>query len=359
MKFLIPGVLAGFILNLFILHPRGGVEIYPLWTVSIKNIQGIEMPAYPHGEYHDVFVNDRNTVHIIKKTGMVKKIELPAENLYSFSGNGKFYVRYDKVGDHIEFFNIGGDRFWRIKSREYPYLSRDGRLIFLLNGDHSRVRFIDFNGNEIGVRQVYGRLCTVISFTDSGNRGALGFADGRYFIIDEKGQPAAEGKVPGKNVVKGIAVSGNGRYGAVHYGGADSDSVLIVDIEKKAESTIRLDGVHSVKTSLHITDEGDTTIFNSDSLLNYSSYGGLNFRIRVPEKRPGDSRISFNGRVYCATYTMADGFSRMIIFRNDGNILLSREFAGDSFLVGELTGTVVLLRGSDNLYCYSLFVPAL
>ena len=66
-----------------------------------------------------------------------------AEGLVAFSGDGRFHARYRKVGSEVEFFNAAGERFWRLPSLEYPYLSRRGRLIFLMNGDQSGIRIAE------------------------------------------------------------------------------------------------------------------------------------------------------------------------------------------------------------------------
>ena len=181
-------------------------------------------------------------------------------------------------------YNKKGDRFWKIQSREYPISSYNSKIILLLNGDQSVIRIIDNHGNEIGQKNIYGRLCTSIVFSRKNDFGAIGFINGRYYFINEKGKLIHKGITTSKKIVKTMAVSSNGAYGAVHYGDTQKDTVAIININQKDVNEIDLKNIHKVKTSIHISDNGTVTIHDIDQILNVDEDGDINFRMKVGPK---------------------------------------------------------------------------
>jgi len=51
---------------------------------------------------------------------------------------------------------------------------------------------------------------------------------------------------------------------------------------------------------------------------------------------------------------MQNGTSKLIMYNDEGVILFSREFPSESFLDATLRDGLLFLRGSDNIYCYSI-----
>ncbi|TFH41438.1 MAG: hypothetical protein E4G96_05485 [Chrysiogenales bacterium] len=354
MLYLIAGFIAGAASALFLFFPAPCPEILPEWWGGIAAIDGIEKSLHVKPDRAEFFVRIGDTgYHILKGNGETAVAGTVEGGLAAFSGNGRFHVKYQKVGDYVEFFNAAGERFWKIDSMEYPYLSHNGKLIFLMNGDHSGIRIADYNGQVLG-GGISGRTCTALAFSDRNDFGGAGFLDGTYHIADASGKILHGGRAPDGNMVKGIAISGNGRYAAVHYGGNRKDRIRVINTESGSYDDAGLSHVHHSKTSLHVNDEGFCVILDSDRMLRISRSGRVKVSIDVPAKRQGHSSVRFNGGVYAVTYTMSNGVSALILFREDGTVLFSNEYPSESFLDASLGGGLLLLRGSDNLFCYSL-----
>ena len=97
-----------------------------------------------------------------------------------------YYVQYGKLTTDIEYFNIKGERFWKIKSNEYPYVSSRGKIILFLVADLSRVRVTDFNGNETGIKSISGRFCTSICFSSQNDILQSGFSTAATMFLTKK-----------------------------------------------------------------------------------------------------------------------------------------------------------------------------
>lgn len=359
MRFFFPGFLIGAIASLFLLSPTAGTEIEPEWHGGIQAIPAIETSPWKSPPSARFFVKKKDTdYYLLGGNGAVVLSGSVADGLSAFSGDGQFYVRFQKVGSEIEFFNARGDRFWKIESLEYPYLSHNGKLIMLLNGDHSGIRLVDNNGNLLGTGPVSGRTCTALSFPDHGDFGAAGFLDGSYFAVNARGMMINRGTAPRGNIVKGIAVSGNGRYTLVHFGNNRKDVIRIIENASGDSDEVELKYQHQVKTSLLITDEGNSAVIDMDRILYISSSGRIRFSISIPPKREGHSSLSGRGGIFTASYTMRTGSSKLILFRDDSIILFSREFPAESFLDAVIRNGLIFVRGSDNLFCYRISRPA-
>ena len=354
MKFFFLGIIVGAAASLFLFTPTAGIEIYPEWHAGIHAVNNLDPSGKQYPEHTRFFVRAEQNYYLLQGNGRTAVSGNIADGLAAFSGNGAYYVKYQKVGSDIEFYNSRGDRFWKLESLEYPYLSYKGNLIFLLNGDHSSVRFIDNNGNEIGSKTVSGRTCTALSFSDHGDYGGIGFVDGSYHIINASGRVINQGSAPEGAMVKGIAESGNGRYAALHYGNSQKDNVRIIEISSGDHNDVALNHIHAVKTTLHITDDGYCTIFDVDKILYITDSGKIKYGITIPKKRPGHSAISFRKGIYAASYTTQNGSSMLYIFKENGVVLFSKEFPAESFLDAVIKSDLVFLRGSNNLFCYSI-----
>jgi len=182
------GLLLGISLNFFVLLPHGGGAILPEWHGSLNALEQIEPSPDKHA-IRDCSFPVKNDINLwyINNVGIVTPAVSFKDYLISLSGNGQNYIQFLSVGKEIEFLNSKGDRFWKLKSREFPYLSYNGKLIFLLNGDNSKIRIIDNSGNEIGAKEIPGRFCTAIRFSDYSDFGGIGFLNGSFYIINQNG----------------------------------------------------------------------------------------------------------------------------------------------------------------------------
>ncbi|MDR3238308.1 MAG: hypothetical protein LBT84_07385, partial [Spirochaetia bacterium] len=282
---------------------------------------------------------------------------LPITGSEGISGNGQYRIRYTKVGSEIEFYG-GGQRFWKQKSMEYPYLSHSGRLIFMLNGDQSAARVIDLNGNEIGIKTIAGRVCTVISFAEHEDFGGAGFLDGSFQAVKADGGGIAAGRVSDGGMVKSMAISDNGRFVVVHGGNTKQDHIEIHHTGTGKSYTRSIDSVHISKTPIHAANDGRVVVLDKSAMLFLDEKAKVDFTIPLDEKRDGHASIKEGAAAYALGYTTRRGLARFLLIAKNGNIICQRDFPGESFLDIAFEKELIFLRGSDNLYCYSLHEKA-
>jgi len=353
MKYLFAGIIAGALAGILLFTGISASEIVPEFY---NTLSGIDI-TFNSGnrKIPDSFVVPmEGKAFLIDPSGnAVKKVEYK-DSLVEFSGNGNYYIMYGKVGTKIELFGINGERYWQKDSREKPFMSYNGKLIFLLNGDHSSIRIFDTNGNAVGSGQITGRLCTSVEFSEKNDFGACGFIDGSYHFINQDGFTVNSGRAPAGNAVKGIRVSNNGRFGFVHYGNTVKDGVRIVNLVKNRYEDSPIGNLHPVRTAMNISDEGYGAIFDNDKVLVYDDDCDLQLKLDVPKKKPGYSTLSLEDGIYTLSYTKNSGGSRLIVFRNSGDIFYSKEYPGESFLAGSIKDGLIFLRGSDNLFAYKI-----
>jgi len=357
MRYLLAGITAGALAGIFFFQGVSASEIVPEFYNSLAAADlSINSDSRKIQETFVVTMDGRAL--LIDKTGStVKKVEYK-DTLIEFSGNGNFYIQYGKVSTKIELFGITGERYWQKESREKPFMSYNGRLIFLLNGDHSGIRIFDTNGNTIGAGQIIGRLCTSVEFSEKNDFGACGFIDGSYYFVNQDGIIVNSGNVPAGNAVKGIRISSNGKFGFVHYGNTAKDGVRIINIADKDFEDSAIDNVHTVKTAMNISDEGYGVIFDNDKVLLFDDDCDLEFKLNVPKKRAGFSTIALENGVYSLGYTKSTGESQLVVFRNNGKIFYAKEYPGESFLSSSIKDRLIFLRGSDNLFAYRIQLQA-
>ena len=356
MKFFLPAFILGAVLNLFVVFSEAGLAVYPEFMSSIKDIEHIAPSVFIREDSPGFSLKTSSALLRLKRNGVLEDA-VPMSGLEGVSGNGQYYIRYAKVGTEIEFYGMR-ERFWKQKSREYPYLSYSGRLIFLLNGDQSAARVINYNGNEIGVKTIPGRVCSVISFAERGDFGGVGFVDGSFKAVGPDGSLIANSVVSDGGMVKSMAVSDNGRFVAVHGGDIKGDRVEILHTEKGRSYEYPLAHTHISKTALHISDDGRLAVLDKDALLFLGSNARLDFSVAIDEKRDGHASIKENNLAYAIGYTAKQGISKFLIITKKGKTIYKRDFPGESFLDVTVDGSLIFLRGSDSLYCYSLHEKA-
>ena len=122
MKYLILGLLTGILVGLApFFKPLGGFELNPEWYGEVPQIDKIEASSNALKVKSLPPIQILDSVYILSANGLLRH-KYSSDRLISISGNGKHLIEYEKAGKAIEFFNIMGDRFWKIKSFEYPYL---------------------------------------------------------------------------------------------------------------------------------------------------------------------------------------------------------------------------------------------
>ncbi len=352
MRYIISGFALGFIINLFMFTSSGAFELYPVFGASLAGdtvqvepspLVKAEEPLYP--------LRRAAKLDFVTPGGRVV-FSAPIEGeLAALSGDGKYYASFARTGKDVDYRGAGGERYWKFKSMEYPYLSSSGKIVLLLNGDQSALRVVDINGNYI--RSISGRLCTSVAFSDRNDFSCIGFMDGTYFFLDEKGCIVMSGRVPGDSVVKGLAISNNGMFACVHSGNTGRDDLRIINREKNKYTDLSVRGIHVMKTAINVSDDGTVLFLDTNSVLCLSKKGGTRFRLDIPEKRPGYSSISFNDPLYVVAYTDKTGRSNALFISRDGEMLYTREFAGEAFLSSSIRGEYIFLRGSEHLYGYA------
>jgi hypothetical protein len=356
MKYFIAGLFLGIACvcsPLFSKNPS--IAFYPQWAADLTSSAQVEISPDPF------LIKDQIVTELLGESikqfsangSFVSRIDLKPETLVSMSANGKYYVSYKKIGDEVEFFSTAGERFWKIHSQEYPYLSPNAKMALLLVADLSGLRFVDFNGNIQGSQPIGGRFCTALSFARKSDWAAVGFFDGTVFVVTEKGEVAFKGTVPQGNSVKSIALGDNGSALAVHYGTPEKDGLMIALKERSWKSyTFNLPVVHHTKTALCVDDEGTVALLNGDALLLSDTSGEVKARIALTPVRPGHSALVSDGRYYALTYRKKEGGSSLLICTLDGLVIMKRDFASESFLDCSIRANLLTARGLSSLYVW-------
>ena len=351
MKYLISGLLIGAIAGFLLFRGASASEILPGFYNPLHN-HPIVNNSRSNSDAFIVPVENKSLI-VDRDGNCVKTVDLE-DDLIEFSANGKYYIIYGRIGSKIELFGINGERYWQKDSREKPFLSYNGKVIFLLNSDHSSIMVYDTNGNLTGAEKIIGRLCTSIEFSERNDFGACGFIDGYYYFTDGQGAIINSGRVPVKNSVKSIKISNNGKFGFIHYGSSLKDWVRIINTNRNRSYDSALDNVHVVKTAMTISDDGDGVFFDNDKVLLFDKGCNLELKLNVPAKKPGFSTLSFENGIYVLAYTKNTGESQLVVFKSNGDIFYAKDFSNESFLKGIISDGLILLRGSDNLFAYKI-----
>ncbi|MCU0821537.1 MAG: hypothetical protein MUC95_03570 [Spirochaetes bacterium] len=361
MLYILWGFIIGFALNMLPLWvPSTAIGIFPEWHGGVNLTGNIDVSGNP--ALAKITLSPLRTpagAVILSGNGSEIRNIVTGEYLLSLSGSGRFIAKYEKAGKEVEFLNAAGERFWKVKSNEYPYLSYNGAIVLFLNGDQSRIRILDYNGNEAGVKEISGRLCTTISFSGGSDFAGAGFVDGSYYILNRAGNIISKDNLKSESVIKGISISSSGDYAAVHYGNNSGDYIRLINIKENEHYAVPLKNVHRSRTALDVSNGGSVSVIDYDRILITDEEGAPETVINIPPKENGTSSMDCAGDVCAASYTGEDGVPRFLVFKNSGDILLAKEFPGEAFMESFINGRAVLVRGSQNLYCYSYFLPGL
>jgi hypothetical protein len=359
MWYVLLGLFLGSFLTLIpVWMPSGAAALTGEWHGTLKSVADVQRSndrAVKSAVFASIVVDD--TLLTLSGNGaLLNKIAVPGK-LLSGSGSGKFYTVFERTGSHVELYGARGARFWRIPSAEYPYLSYNGELVLFINADMSEVRLFDHNGNPVGVKNVAGRFITSFAFARGSDHAVLGFLDGSWAVINKSGEITARGTTPDGTLVKSVALSDDGAFAAVHYGGEKGDHVLIVNTASQGDKRADLSRAHVARIAMHVRPDGKLAVLDGGRIVLFSKRGNVNRIIQVPREKSGIASIAFDGSVYAAAYPREDGDSQLIVFTEEGEVLLSKICAGESFLTAMMDGRLILARGSQGLYCYRIRVP--
>ena len=355
MQYFILGILAGLILAASpLLSHTPCISIIPDWSANLKTPEAT-MPS-PVSEKADpvAFPIDSQIIWLTSQGQYLSRTLLAPDTLTALGGNGANYATYRKLGSEIEYFNRAGDRFWKISSIEYPYLSYSGKLVLLLVADLSKILFIDNNGLSIGAGKVSGRTCTSIAFADSSDFAAIGFLEGSFYLVSPKGEIAFTGHAPAGMMIKTIAVSSLGESLAVHYGNADHDGIMTVDVDKNKTRPFALPLSHTTKTALHVSDNGTTAIINQNRMLITNKRGNVIADIPIQTQKPGHAAIHFDGSRYLFTYRHETGGSSLTVCSSNGVVIMNQDFPDESFLDCGFRANRIIARGITSAYSWRL-----
>jgi hypothetical protein len=356
MRYFLVGILAGIILALSpIFMERPAPSVYPEWSADLtstaKTAQSTDTLLPVETRLTEML---GESIFIFTSGGsLADKIDLPPDTLAALSESGKFYASYKKVAEEISFASVTGERFWKINSMEYPYLSPNGKVILLLVADLSNVRIVGYNGNPLGIKEIPGMMCTAISFAHKTDSAAVGFLDGSITVVSENGELRYRGRVP-SGVVKTIALSDSAHFLAVHYGNAEKDGLFVVDMDSKKEHAFSLPSHHFVKTGLHVNDNGDVAIVNNNAFILCTKKGSITARIPLAPQRPGQSAVISDGSMYAFSYRKEEGGSALYLCTDEGTTILKKDFPMETHLDCAIRDGILTARGLASVYAWRI-----
>ena len=155
-------------------------------------------------------------------------------------------------------------------------------------------------------------------------------------------------------MVKNIAISSNGQYGAVHSGDTQEDVVTLINLEKKYAKNIKLQNVYKTQLPLNVNDNGEITLIELDHVARYKQNTKLKFKIKIDERRDGHHSITFGKGFTSVTFVSKSGEAENMAFTDDGDVLVYRVYNSEAFLISHPSQYSILLRGSENLFGYRL-----
>jgi hypothetical protein len=345
MKFILLGFLLGFILTLFLVTTPYAHEIIPVGDGSLSpqsRLQG-KTPVF--------FLAHGSRIYEIDAQGFLSGTREVSSPLFSLAERGHYYAGYEKAGKEINFFSRKGERFWNLKSREYPFLSLNGKQILLVTGDHSRGRILSRNGISDRVPTIYGRFITTWGMSSQDDGIAFGFLDGHYYFYDTNGSLAYRGRTVGRGSVKSIAM--NRRVGIVHSGLGRDDILTAIHLEKKKVLfTIHLGESFHSKRAISINNE--RIYFTGQKNLRVFTLGGSEETPMVTgDIAPGHSSLKHVEEMIIITYPGENHLGKMALYF-DGETLFRDRYRDDPYVDLKIAGNTFLVRGSDHYWCYRI-----
>lgn len=353
MKYLFIGLFAGILLSIVpVSFYKSSVSVLPSWEGSISDFTTTQYNSKIVSG-NSITLNFDNRMVVLKENGELLK-DFSVNGLAASSGNGQYYVRYDKVGSELQMFNINNEPFWKIKSYQYPYVSTNAKNILLMVADQSHIFIANENGNISATDEINDRLCTVISFSTLNDYAAAGFVNGRFYCINNQGKIYFKGELPSDYMVKNIAISNNGKFWAIHGGNNKEDFLFIQQEGKKNLKKLKLNSVQHNRGALCINDTGLTTILDYDRILIVSPSAKIKKDIKTFPARGGSATLLYKGDLAILAYPLKNGGSAFRLFNLTGNMIYQGNYPQDQFIKPYHAGNSILLRGTSRLYSYSI-----
>jgi hypothetical protein len=338
----------------FLMHTPAHA-LYPEWEGTLEQANTIATSPFLTKTNTEIIPlrTEHAIIHLTQGGKVMLHKKLPEHILFSMSAKGDHFITYEKLGTDIIFYNSHGEQFWKRVSRQYPRISANGKLLLLLVADLSALYIFDYNGNPIGAKKISGRICTTIAFSECNDHALIGFLNGMFYVLNNKGEIRYQGFAPGEKPVKSIAISSHARYAALHYGDTDQDGLSIINLHNKEKSSFSLPNTHTTKTALHVTDNGTAAIINKKRFFIITHDGVVIKNMSIPLQQEGHARISYTDQVYAISYRTSNGGSFFFICKKNGDSLLQRAFTDEPCLDTYTKGTIILARGLHNLFCWS------
>ena len=353
MRYVVFGIVVGFVINIFLFPMKSGFHIAPKWHSDFSENLPVDNESSNIKDL--ISFKNGNSVFYYDAYGRLVKRFSDKGSLYAISGNGDFFAKYGKVGSEITFHSKDGAPFWKLHSREYPLISYNGKVLLLENGDQSALSVVDNNGNPIGEKRLYGRLCTVVAFSERGDFSAVGFADGYFYFLNEKGSVIYHGSIKNRGIVKGISISSNGRYGVVVSGNIKNDSLTVFDFKDNTIDTVGVGKATKTKNTVYISNIGDSYLLKDNFVYRFDSDGDLNLKIGIDRAKEGYGKFISIGNLMAISYPIKGVDSRVMIFNYEGEILFSKKFTKIPYLDIKKMDAMVIVRGTQDLFAYNLY----
>lgn len=355
LKYIFLGLLTGFLFSLIPVSVSGGGPLFmPAWHSDKERLSHTKISIHDFPDIRYVAaMPDMRPLLLDGNGAVVRNFVNDGSTLYSFSSDGTYYCSYSKTGNEISFHSAEGIRFWALPSPQYPLLSPHGSMVVLQVADMGTLHLLDKNGKKMEPGELRGRFCTALSFSD--NEWLLaGFAGSDVYIVNNKGEVVHSLNTPEKTIVKSAALSANALFAAVHYGNEKSDGVMIIDITSAASKLVELKNRHLTRTALHVSDNGECHVLNTDELVSISANGQISSKIAIPLQNPGTASIAQSGSFLYCSYTRHDRIPVLLIFSAGTKPLMlsSLEFPGERALRVTAVENLVIAEGTKNLYTW-------
>lgn len=104
------------------------------------------------------------------------------------TASSRNYILYQKVGDSFSFYNRKGEKYWEMKNKSYPYLSRNGDRIVFISTDNSFFSIYDGDMNVILKDISYGPMITDFQFCNYENSFLVSYSNGEVIYFNSNGE---------------------------------------------------------------------------------------------------------------------------------------------------------------------------
>ncbi len=353
MKIILLGILVGAALSFIpICNNIQQSVVRPEWTLNVDNIQNINNSKNPDLNNNVLIpVKEDKRLTVLKADGSVAGVvNYFNEDLYSVSHSGLYIASYNKTGMEINYSDYKGNKFWKMETMQYPYVSSNGNYLLFSVSDLSRISIVDKNSTLLS--EISGRFSTDVFTSQTGDSSAVGFLDSSFHVINSKGVVVYSSNTDKGTIVKSIAVSPSAAFVLVHFGTTTMDYFSVTDINNDKKYIYQLDKSYKHKIGLNVDDSGSAMLVTEKNLVLYE------FRDK-PEVMPikknigGYSSVKFNQNWWIVSYPAEDGGN--VIVLQDKNIFLSKVFPDCKFVETFIDDQVFVMRAMSDLYCWSYY----